>query len=78
MYASSPFGIQGTLSTVLAAAIVGISGLALDRGHLAAAPDGIVEVGELAPADALPRLAMLPEIVVSATRLDTDQLRAEA
>lgn len=66
MYTANGFGIHGTLSAVLAAAIVAVSGLALDRAHLAAAPAGIVEVGELAPIDALPQVAMLDEIVVSA------------
>lgn len=71
MYTANGFGIHGTLSAVLAAAIVGVSGLTLDRAHLAAAPAGIVEVGELTPVDALPRVAQLDEIVVSADRLDT-------
>lgn len=60
MYTASGFGIRGILSAALAAAIVAASALALDRAHLAAAPAGIVEIGELTPADALPRVAMLP------------------
>lgn len=66
MYWANGFGIHGTLSAVLAAAIVGASALVLDRAHLAAAPAGIVEVGELAPVDALPDVATLDEIVVIA------------
>ena len=54
MYEASGFGLHRNLSSVLAAAIVAVSGLALDRGHIAAAPDGTVEVGQLTPIDALP------------------------
>ena len=74
MYSRSTFGIHGTVSTVLAAFIVAANALALDRAHLTSAPAGIVEVGELTlvgvltPLDALPRIAELDEIVVSAAR----------
>lgn len=78
MYTSSAWSIRGTLSTALAATIVAIGGLTLDRGHLAGAPAGIVEIGELTPADALPRMAALPEIVVRAKRVATIERRAEA
>ena len=54
MYEASGFGLHRNLSAVLAATIVAASGLALDRGHIAAAPDGTVEVGQLTPVDALP------------------------
>jgi len=69
MVTSSTWNLRSALSTVLAAAIVGISGLALDRGHIAAAPDGTVEVGQLTPVDALPGVATLAEIVITAPRL---------
>jgi hypothetical protein len=56
---------------VLAAAIVGTSGLALDKGHTAHGPRAVIEVGELTPIDVLPqaKLAELPEVIVSAPRL---------
>jgi len=69
MNSSNIFRLQGAFSAVLAAAIVGLSGLALDKGHIAAAPTGIVEVGELTPVDVLPQVANLPAVIVSAPRL---------
>jgi hypothetical protein len=54
MYNRNTFGIHGTLSTVLAAFIVGLSSLAFDRAHLASAPAGSVEVGDLEPVEVLP------------------------
>lgn len=77
MYSASVFGVRNSFSSVLAAAIVAVSGLAFDRAHLISAPAGTVEVGELQPADALPQLAMLDEIVVSAARVGA-QDQAEA
>lgn len=59
------------IGTVAAVAIVSASGLVLDQAHLAAAPRGIVEVGELAPVGgATTQLAALPEVVVRAKRED--------
>lgn len=69
MNSSNLFNLRGTLSAVLAAAIVGTSGLILDKGHAGALPRGIVEVGELTPVDVLPQVASLPEITVTATRI---------
>ena len=46
---SNGYNLRAALSAVLAAAIVGTSGLALDKAHLAAAPAGTIEVGELTP-----------------------------
>ena len=69
MNISNSFNARGALSAVLAAAIVGISGLALDKGHIAAAPAGIVEIGQLTPVDVLPQVASLPAVIVSAPRL---------
>lgn len=68
MYTATKFGFQGTLSAVLAAAIVAFNGLALDRAHVASAPAGFVEIGELTVSDALPQVASLEQIVVSAVR----------
>ncbi len=69
MNSSNPYGYRGTLPAVLAALIVGISGLALDQGHIAAAPAGSIEVGSLTPVDVLPPVAALPAVIVSAPRL---------
>ena len=69
MFTSGKQNGNRAVSAVIAAAIVGINGLALDRGHLVGAPAGIVEIGELTPVDTLPRIAMLPEVVVTATSL---------
>ncbi len=69
MNSSNFFNARGTLSAVLAAAIVGISGLAFDKGHTASAPAGIIEVGELTAVDVLPQVAALPAVIVSAPRL---------
>ena len=68
MYEQSPFGLQRNLGAVLAAAIVAASGLVFDRAHLASAPEGVVEIGQLSPVEALPQVAALPEIVVTAKR----------
>jgi hypothetical protein len=78
MYTSSIWSLRGTLSTALAAAIVAVGGLTLDRGHEGGLRTGIVEIGELTPADALPRLAQLPEVTVIAKREPADSRRAEA
>jgi len=68
MYTTSPHGIHRNLSAVLAAAIVAASGLVFDRAHLASAPEGIVEIGQLGPVEVLPQFAALPEIIVTAKR----------
>ncbi len=58
------------VSAFAAVAVVGFGALTLDQGHLAAAPKGVVEVGELQPvALAQAPLAELPELVVTASRL---------
>ncbi|MGH8252092.1 MAG: hypothetical protein ACREVI_15615 [Steroidobacteraceae bacterium] len=60
---------HGAVSAVIAAAIVGVSGLALDRGHTVSSASGADVAIALAPTDVLPRVAALPEIVVTAKRL---------
>lgn len=50
---SRMFGIHGTISTLLAVAILGFSALVLDRAHMDAAPVGTVEIGELVPHEVL-------------------------
>jgi len=69
MNSSNPYGYRGTLPAVLAALIVGMSGLVLDQGHIAAAPAGTIEIGQLTPADVMPQIAALPAVIVSAPRL---------
>ncbi len=58
-----------SISAVMAMAMVAFMALAIDQGHVAAAPRGTVEVGQLTPVG-LDRLAQatLPEIVVTAQR----------
>ncbi|HET8690862.1 MAG TPA: hypothetical protein VFM30_01905 [Steroidobacteraceae bacterium] len=68
MNSSSFHNFRGAFSAVVAAAIVGTSGLALDNAR--PLPKGVVEVGELTPIDVLPQqVAQLPEITVRATRV---------
>jgi hypothetical protein len=64
MYEASEYGIHRNVAAVLAAAVVAVSGLVFDRAHLASAPEGTVEIGQLAPIEAETRIAALPEIVV--------------
>ncbi len=71
MNSSNIFNLRGAFSAVLAAAIVGLSGLALDKGHISAVPAGIVEIGQLTPVDILPQVASLPAVVVSSPLLAT-------
>jgi hypothetical protein len=58
-----------TFSAVAAVAIVSLGGVVMDQAHLAAAPQGKVEIGELTALDAAgATLAQLPEVVVLARR----------
>ncbi|MEX1994102.1 MAG: hypothetical protein WD929_05525 [Steroidobacteraceae bacterium] len=58
-----------TVSAMAAIAIVSFSGLVLDQGHVAGAPRGTVEVGELQLVNESQMAAvMLPEITVVAKR----------
>ncbi len=57
------------VSAVAAVAIVSFSGLVLDQAHIASAPRGIVEIGELTLVnEAEIASMMLPEVVVVAKR----------
>jgi len=72
MNASRTIEFRTIFSMALAATIVALGGLALDQGHIAAAPRGIVEIGVLVPVEAAPPVvARLPEVVVSARRVAT-------
>ena len=75
---SNGFGLRAALSAVFAAAIVGTSGLAMDKAHYSSLPKGTIEVGELTPVDVLPQVAVLPEVIVSAPRLAMTSPRARA
>lgn len=58
-----------TISAVAAVAIVSFSGLVLDQAHVAAAPRGTIEVGELTTVGVGEMaFAALPEVVVVAKR----------
>jgi len=58
-----------TVSAMAAVVIVSLSGLVMDQAHVAAAPRGIVEVGELQLISAAETaIAMLPEVTVVAKR----------
>ena len=67
------------VSTAAAVAIVSFGALVLDQGYIAAAPRGIVEVGELtllpaAPVAAAPMASVtLPEVTVVARRESADE-----
>jgi hypothetical protein len=59
-----------TISAAAAVAIVAFSGLVMDQAHLASAPAGTVEVGELTPVSySGMKVAALPEVIVVAKRL---------
>jgi hypothetical protein len=75
---SNGYGFRAAISAVFAAAIVGTSGLALDKAHVASLPKGTIEVGELTPVDVLPQVAALPEVIVSAPRLAMTDRRERA
>ncbi|MCU0977097.1 MAG: hypothetical protein MUC71_12430 [Steroidobacteraceae bacterium] len=57
-------------SAFAAVAVVGFTGLAMDQAHIASAPRGVVEIGELVPvAEAQIAQVEFPEIEVTASRL---------
>ena len=64
-----------TVSAFAAVAVVAFGGLVIDQGHNGALPRGTVEIGELVPVG-LMQLATteLPEVVVTASRLDATEL----
>ena len=64
------------ISAAAAIAIVALGGLTLERGHESALPEGVVELGELQPADPAQLVAVtLPEIVVTAARVEPSTTR---
>jgi hypothetical protein len=66
MYTSSK---RMAVSALAAVAIVSFHAVALDQGHVASAPRGIVEVGELTLVDTTPIASVtLPEVTVVAKR----------
>ena len=73
MFTMNAYSSRKTISAVAAIAIVSFGGLVLDQAHLAAAPRGTVEVGELTPVgETQMALATLPEVVVIAKRESSD------
>ena len=59
-----------TVSAMAAVTIVSLSGLVMDQAHLAAAPRGTVEVGELTlVSEAQMAAVTLPEVTVVAKRV---------
>jgi hypothetical protein len=63
-------GATRTMSALSAVAILGLSGLVMERGHQGALPVGTVEIGELVPVSVGGEpVAQLPELVVIAPRL---------
>jgi hypothetical protein len=65
MYQANSYGIHRNLGGVLAALIVTVSGLVFDRAHLASAPEGTVEIGQLESVEAQAQVAVLPDVVVT-------------
>jgi hypothetical protein len=62
------------VSAMAAVAIVSFHAVALDQGHVASAPRGIVEVGELTLVDTTPIASVtLPEVTVVAKRETSDR-----
>lgn len=57
MYSPGTWNVSKVISAGLAAAIVAGGAIALDQGHIAAAPRGVVEVGELVPVTSDARFA---------------------
>lgn len=58
-----------TVGAIAAVTIVSFSGLVLDQAHIASAPRGVVEIGELTPVGGSELAAVtLPEITVVAKR----------
>lgn len=71
--------VRMAVSTVAAAAIVSFGAVVLDQAHIASAPRGTVEVGELTPIDATPMASVtLPEVTVVAKRETSDTYFAVA
>ena len=70
MFALVSKNTRMTVSTFAAVTIVSFGGLVLDQAHLAAAPRGIVEVGELTlVGEARMAAVTLPEVTVVAKRV---------
>jgi hypothetical protein len=72
MYATGTWNGQRAISAVVAAMIVALSGLAIERGHVSTSKAGVVGVSSLAPTDVMLGVTELPEVVVRATRLATN------
>jgi len=75
---SNGYNVRAAFSAVLAAAIVGTSGLALEKGHDGGFPRASIEIGPLTPVDVLPQVAALPAVIVSVPRLAMADRRERA
>jgi hypothetical protein len=70
MFTNFGRGATRTMSALSAVAILGLSGLVMERGHQGALPAGTVELGELVPVSVGGEpVALLPELVVTAPRI---------
>jgi len=70
---------QMAVSAFAAVVIVSLNGAVFDQGHIASAPRGIVEVGELTLVDTTPIASVtLPEVTVVAKRESTGSYFAVA
>lgn len=77
MFTTLTSSTRMTVSSIAAVTIVSLSALTLDQGHIAAAPQGRVEIGELTPIGAeYQNLAMLPEVIVTAGRVRASRYAA--
>jgi hypothetical protein len=78
MFTNFGRGATRTISALSAVAILGLSGLVMERGHEGALPAGVVELGELVPVSVGGQpVAQLPELVVTATRLEPAMFAGE-
>ena len=69
MFTMNAKGTRMAVSAAAAVTIVAFGGLVLDQAHIAAAPEGRVEIGELTPVDLTQMAAFtLPEVTVVARR----------
>jgi hypothetical protein len=69
MFTWETTNVHRGVSVVVAAAIVGLSGLVMERGHLRAVSRSTADHAQLEAADVLPGATVLPEVVVTAPRL---------
>lgn len=70
MFTNFGTGTSQSFRALVAVVIVGITGAVLENGQREVLPQGVVELGELVPVSVGGEsVALLPEIVISASRL---------